>query len=139
MDKTTTIKKLLDEALKIRDERNWKQYHDPKNLAAALSIEAGELQELFLWKSEKEVKALLSEAYREAQIIRGVGDAESIRIYGEAYNQNPRFYKLLRTLEAYRKFLDDKTTLVLSSDSEILKLLTEGEKAIFSDSVRGPR
>jgi membrane protease subunit HflC len=83
--------------------------------------------------TDKEVKTLLSEAYREAQIIKGVGDAESIRIYGKAYNQNPAFYKLIRTLEAYQKFLDEKTTVVLSSDSELLRLMTEGEKAIFSD------
>ena len=83
--------------------------------------------------TDKEVKTILSEAYREAQIIKGVGDAESIRIYGDAYNQNPAFYKLLRTLEAYQKFLDEKTTVVLSSNSELLRLMMEGEKAIFSD------
>lgn len=86
--------------------------------------------------TDREVKTILSEAYREAQIIKGEGDAESIRIYGEAYSQNPRFYKLLRTLESYQKFLDEKTTVVLSSDSELLKLMTEGERAIFSDSAR---
>jgi membrane protease subunit HflC len=89
--------------------------------------------------TDKEVKTILSEAYRDAQIIKGTGDAESIRIYGDAYNQNPKFYKLLRTLEAYQKFLDEKTTVVLSSDSELLKLLTEGEKAIFSDKDSNPR
>lgn len=86
--------------------------------------------------TDREVKTILSEAYREAQIIKGAGDAESIRIYGEAYSQNPGFYKLLRTLEAYQKFLDEKTTVVLSSDSELLKLMTEGERAIFSDTAR---
>ena len=90
-------------------------------------------------KTDKEVKTLLSEAYRESQIIKGEGDAESIQIYGKAYNQNPEFYKLLRTLEAYRKFLDEKTTIVMSSDSELLRLLTEGEKAIFSDKHGSPR
>ncbi|MGA1796223.1 MAG: protease modulator HflC [bacterium] len=86
--------------------------------------------------TDREVKAILSEAYREAQIIKGEGDAESIRIYGEAYSQNPGFYKLVRTLEAYQKFLDEKTTVVLSSDSELLKLMTEGERAIFPGSAR---
>jgi len=84
-------------------------------------------------KTDREVKTLLSEAYRDSQVIRGEGDAESIRIYGSAYNKNPEFYKLLRTLEAYQKFLDDKTTVVLSSDSELLKLMTDGGKSIFSD------
>ena len=55
------------------------------------------------------------------------GDAESTRIYGQAYARNPRFYKLLRTLETYRKVLDDKTTAILSSDSELLKILMQGE------------
>jgi NTP pyrophosphatase (non-canonical NTP hydrolase) len=74
MDHKTTIKQLLDEALKIRDERNWKQYHDPKNLAAALSIETGELQELFLWKSEKEVVALSLSEEGKRRITEEVAD-----------------------------------------------------------------
>jgi dCTP diphosphatase len=60
MAESMTVKQLQEEALKFRDERNWKQYHDPKNLAAALSIEAAELQELFLWKSKDEVQKLTS-------------------------------------------------------------------------------
>jgi hypothetical protein len=39
----------------------------------------------------------------------------------------PRFYKLVRTLESYKKILDDKTTAVLSSDSELLKIMMQGE------------
>jgi NTP pyrophosphatase (non-canonical NTP hydrolase) len=39
----------------FRDERDWKQFHDTKNLAIALSIEVAELNELFLWKTTKEV------------------------------------------------------------------------------------
>lgn len=51
MDKyEEVIKKLL----KFRDERDWKQFHNPKDLAIAINIEAGELLELFLWKNEKE-------------------------------------------------------------------------------------
>jgi dCTP diphosphatase len=59
MDEKTTVRQLLRRALVFRDERNWKQFHDPKNLAAALSIEAGELQELFLWKSKEEVQQFI--------------------------------------------------------------------------------
>ena len=51
MDK---YKKVLNELLEFRDERDWKQFHDSKNLAAAISIEAAELNELFLWKTIKE-------------------------------------------------------------------------------------
>lgn len=41
---------IINELVKFRDEREWEQFHDSKNLAAAISIEAAELNELFLWK-----------------------------------------------------------------------------------------
>src|ERR1700676_2536804 len=68
-----------------------------------------------------------SVAYKQAETIKGQGDAESTRIYGQAYSKNPGFYKLLRTLESYKKVLDDKTTAILSSDSDLLKVLMKGE------------
>src|SRR6266568_2285915 len=88
----------------------------------------GEEQALAIRADADRQKAeTLSVAYKEAETIRGQGDAESTRVYGQAYSKNPRFYKLLRTLEAYKKILDDKTTAVLSSDSELLRVLTRGE------------
>jgi membrane protease subunit HflC len=80
--------------------------------------------------AERQKAEILSAAYKEAEKTRGLGDAESTRLYGAAYSKNPRFYKLLRTLEAYKKVLDDKTTAVLSSDSELLKVLTRGEAGV---------
>lgn len=74
-------------------------------------------------QTDKEVREILAKAYREAQITRGKGDAESIRIYAEAFEKDPDFYKLTRTLEAYRKFLDDRTTLILSSESPLFRYL----------------
>lgn len=50
----TKYKQTLLELLKFRDERDWEQFHDSKNLALALSIEASELNELFLWKDKPE-------------------------------------------------------------------------------------
>jgi membrane protease subunit HflC len=77
--------------------------------------------------ADRQKEEILSAAYREAETIRGAGDADSTRIYGQAYSRNPRLYKLLRTLESYKKILDDKTTAILSSDSELLKILMQGE------------
>ena len=48
------INKITEELRKFRDERDWAQFHNPKDLALALSIEASELLELFLWKSAEE-------------------------------------------------------------------------------------
>lgn len=79
--------------------------------------------------ADRQKEELLSLAYKDSEKIRGEGDAESTRTYSQAYSRNPRFYKLLRTLEAYKKILDDKTTAILSSDSELLKILMRGETA----------
>jgi len=56
LDKSTKIQELKEIIKKFRDERDWKQFHDPKNLAEAIAIEVGELQQKFLWKDVKEVK-----------------------------------------------------------------------------------
>ena len=79
--------------------------------------------------ADRQKEEILSVAYKQAEKTKGEGDAESTRIYSQAYSRNPRFYKLLRTLESYKKILDDKTTAILSSDSELLKIFMHGEGA----------
>ncbi len=79
---------------------------------------------------EREVKKIESEAYREVQSILGEADAESTRVYAEAYGGTPEresFYQFLKTLESYDQILDDKTTVILSTDSELFKLLNGSE------------
>lgn len=49
------IEKITSEIIKFRDERDWEQFHNGKDLALALSIEAAELNQLFLWKRAEEV------------------------------------------------------------------------------------
>ena len=51
------IDKLTKKIIAFRDARDWKQFHNPKDLAVSLSIEASEVLEHFQWKSEKEIKA----------------------------------------------------------------------------------
>lgn len=46
--------KIRNALIKFRDERDWKQFHNPKDLATAMCIEASELEELFLWKSQED-------------------------------------------------------------------------------------
>ncbi len=77
--------------------------------------------------ADRQKEQTLSAAYKEAEKIKGEGDAQATRTYGAAYSKNPRFYKLLRTLESYRKIFDDKTTAILSSDSELLRIMMRGE------------
>ena len=61
-----SIARLTEEALRFRDAREWARFHTRKDLALGLAIEAGELGELFLWRTEAEVDAALAEPrYRE--------------------------------------------------------------------------
>ena len=103
--------------MRAERERIARQYR-AEGEEQALSIRAG---------ADRQKEDILSLAYKEAETIRGSGDADATRIYGAAYSRNPRLYKLLRTLDSYKKVLDDKTTAILSSDSELLRILTKGE------------
>jgi membrane protease subunit HflC len=78
-------------------------------------------------EADREREQLLAEAYRDSEKLKGEGDAEAARIYGQAFGKNPQFYKFLRTLESYKKILNDKTSIILSADSDLLKLLTQGK------------
>ena len=53
-NRMSDIQEITDALVKFRDDREWAQFHDSKNLATAISIEAAELNELFLWKSVEE-------------------------------------------------------------------------------------
>jgi len=59
------IQEITKALIKFRDERDWEQFHDAKNLAIAISIEAGELNELFLWKSPEEVEKVNKDRIKE--------------------------------------------------------------------------
>ncbi len=71
----------------------------------------------------KELKQITSEAYRAAQGIRGKTDAETIKIYADAYSQDPDFYSFLKTLETYRETIDGKSTIILTTDSDYYRYL----------------
>jgi membrane protease subunit HflC len=73
--------------------------------------------------ADKQRQIILSEAYETAQKIKGEGEAIAIKTYAEAYKKDIKFYELIRTLESYEKFIDGKTTVVLSADSELLKFI----------------
>lgn len=68
------FKTLLNEILAFRDERDWKQFHSPKNLATALGIEAAELQETMLWKTDLEVERLLADPTRHDAVSNEIAD-----------------------------------------------------------------
>ena len=74
-------------------------------------------------EKERDLKKITSEAYKVSQQIKGKADAEATKIYAKSYGIDPEFYSFTRTLEIYNEALDEKSSLVLSTDSEFLKYL----------------
>ena len=73
--------------------------------------------------TDKDKTIILADSYKEAERIKGEGDARAVEIYAKSYSADPKFYEFVRTLDAYKKLIDDQTTLVLPSDSKIFELL----------------
>jgi NTP pyrophosphatase (non-canonical NTP hydrolase) len=81
MDDQDTLASLKRQVLEFREERSWKIFHTPKNLAMALAIEAGELQELFLWKDDPEILDLLQNNTFTSRIREELADILIFLLY----------------------------------------------------------
>lgn len=77
----------------------------------------------WLGKKEKDLKKITSEAYRTAQELKGKADATVTKTLAKAYGKDPEFYSFIKTLETYESTFDDKSSVVLSTDSEFFKYL----------------
>jgi membrane protease subunit HflC len=74
-------------------------------------------------EKERDLAQINSEAYRTSEEIRGRADAESTNIYAEAYNRDVTFYTFLKSLETYENVAGKDSTLILTTDSEVLRYL----------------
>jgi membrane protease subunit HflC len=77
----------------------------------------------------KELREIRSTAYRRAQEIQGAADAEATRVYGAAYGKDPEFYAFSRTLEAYKETLNDKSVLIMTTNSDYYRYLKQSAPA----------
>lgn len=93
-----------------------------KIAAKYLSEGKGSSSEI-LGKMQRELDEIQSEAYETAQEIKGEADAQAINIYSNAYNRDPDFYEFLKTLETYENTIDNKNTIIMTTDSDYYKFL----------------
>lgn len=80
--------------------------------------------EIILGEKERDLREIESEAYKKIQEIRGNADAKATEIYASAYNQSPaaiELYDFIKSMETYRLGMDEKTTLILSTDSDLFR------------------
>ncbi|MGH7251505.1 MAG: protease modulator HflC [Nitrospiraceae bacterium] len=76
-------------------------------------------------EAEKDREIILAEAYKTSEQIRGEGDAKAFKIYAGAYRQDPKFFEFTRSMEAYKKTFNGKSTIVMSPDSEFFRFLRQ--------------
>ena len=76
-------------------------------------------------EKERDMLAASSVGYKTAQTLKGAADAKATAVYAGAYNRDPDFYRFWKTMETLHSSLDEKTWLILSTESELLKYLKD--------------
>ena len=105
----TETKELIEALIKFRNERDWEQFHNPKDLALAINIEAGELLELFLWKNAKDadkekVKEELADIFAFAFLLAEKYDFDVRQIVLDKIKQNGEKYPVSKARGTAKKY-----------------------------------
>lgn len=100
-----------------------------ERLAKGYRAQGQEESDKITSRTDKEQAIILAEANKRAEELRGDGDATGIKIYAEAYGEDPEFYAFIRSLEAYEKSLNKESTVVMSTGSKLFRYLTKPGKA----------
>lgn len=100
-----------------------------ERIAAQLRSEGEEEAKKITSQADKEREIILADARKAAEKEMGVGDAQALEIYANAYNQDADFYRFWRTLESYKIALKDDTSIVLSTESDYLRFLDRPTEA----------
>ena len=100
---------IIDALKKFRDERDWEQFHNPKDLSLAISIEASELLELFLWKNAEDanlekVKEELADVFSFAFLLADKYDLNVKDIVINKVNQNAVKYPVEKSKGTAKKY-----------------------------------
>ena len=106
------IQTLISELVKFRDERNWSQFHNTKDLAMAISIEAAELNELFLWKTTEEselvdldrLKEELADVFAFSLLLAGKHGFDVKEIVLEKIKKNGEKYPVEKSKGTAKKY-----------------------------------
>lgn len=111
------IKQITEALVAFRNERNWQQFHNPKDLALALSIEAAELNELYLWKQtedewkeirEQKIREELADIFAYAFLLAEKYDLDVLQIVQEKIRKNGEKYPVDKSYNISTKYTDLK-------------------------------
>ena len=105
----TEIKEIIEALIKFRNDRDWEQFHNPKDLVLAINVEAGELLELFLWKSaneanEEKIKEELADVFAFAFMLAEKYNFDVKEIVLEKIRQNAAKYPIEKSKGSAKKY-----------------------------------
>lgn len=116
--------KRVDLPLEVSESVYRRMEAERKRVANELRSQGAAEAEKIRADADKQREIIVAEAYREAQRIKGEGDAKATAIYAAAFGQNPEFYAFYRSLDAYRNSFRNKSdVLVVEPSSEFFKYL----------------
>ncbi|MFB9055989.1 nucleotide pyrophosphohydrolase [Mariniflexile ostreae] len=103
------IKKIIEELVKFRDDREWSQFHNPKDLALAINIESSELLELFLWKKAEEankekIKEELADVFSFAFLLAEKYNFDVMEIVLDKMQKNAKKYPIEKAKGTAKKY-----------------------------------
>ncbi len=103
------IKTITEALIKFRNERDWEQFHNPKDLALAINVEAGELLELFLWKNAKDgnkekIKEELADVFAYAFLLADKYQFDVKEIILEKIEKNAQKYPIEKAKGSAKKY-----------------------------------
>lgn len=107
----TDLSKIINALIKFRDDRDWEQFHNPKDLAIALNIETSELLELFLWKTSEDVekdriKEELADVFAYALLLAEKYDFNVEQIVLEKIRKNELKYPIDKAKGTSKKYTE---------------------------------
>jgi len=105
----TDIQEIIQTLIQFRNEREWEQFHNPKDLALAINVEAGELLELFLWKAPEEVnkekvKEELADVFAFAFLLAEKYKFDVKQIVLEKIKENGKKYPVEKSKGTAKKY-----------------------------------
>jgi len=108
-----------------------------ERVAREARAEGAEVAQRVRASAERERTVLIAEAQAQADILRGQGEQEAIRIFAEAFQRDPAFFQFWRTMQAYREaFAEGDTRLVLTPDSEFFRYFRESPNGLAAPAPR---
>ena len=120
--------KKIDLPTEVSDSVYDRMRTERQRLARELRAQGNEVAEKIRATADKDKTVILADAYREAEVLKGNGDAEATATYAAAYTKDPEFYDFTRSLQAYQATFESKgDILIIDPDSDFFKYLNNSK------------